>query len=178
MGGRSTSGGNRSGGRGRGSGRGNTYQRPKKSATHSKTPEKKEMKFMTNVAGKSQGLTYDTVKDHILQNIQKTLKNGEDLAQALRLGSDDGISEEKPIRHMAAKLEIVKGKEKDENYLASLKYNQKVDQEGLDMEYQINLTTWKNKKATYTANKYKAYAQIYDFCHKTLQNRIDKSTKF
>ena len=43
------------------------------------------MKFYTHRSGKQQQLmTYTTVKDHIVQFIQKTYKNGQDIAISLK----------------------------------------------------------------------------------------------
>ena len=56
--------------------------------THKSTPDQKEMKFVPKVAGKSQGYTYETVKEHILQELQKTLVSGKEIATNLRKGED------------------------------------------------------------------------------------------
>ena len=42
------------------------------------------MKFVPHYTGKQQTMTYDTVKDHIIQQIQKTYKYGLDMAKMLR----------------------------------------------------------------------------------------------
>ena len=41
------------------------------------------MQFTPYYAGKQQGATYDTVKDYIVQQIQKTYKYGNDIAVAI-----------------------------------------------------------------------------------------------
>ena len=44
----------------------------------------KEMKFYPHTVGsQQQSVTYDTVKDHIVQYVQKTYKNGIDIAESL-----------------------------------------------------------------------------------------------
>ena len=53
--------------------------------------KKQVMEFTPHIAGKHQMVTYDTVKEHILQEIQTDLKNGSDMAVNLRNDSDDGI---------------------------------------------------------------------------------------
>ena len=59
--------------------------------------QKSEMKFAPHYSGKQQGHTYDTVKDHIIQYVQKNLKNGLDMAETLCSGmyATPGI---KPVR--------------------------------------------------------------------------------
>ena len=68
---------------------------------------------MPNVAGKNRGLIYDTVKEHILQDLQKNLNNGSDIVDSLWKGVDAGIRDPKPLRKMAIKKEMAE-KEKPE----------------------------------------------------------------
>ena len=84
---------------GRGSGRSSTHG-GKNIATEYK---KQVMEFTPHVAGKHQSVTYDTVKEHILQEIQKDLKNGSDMAVNLRIGFDSRIPVCKPVRLRAVK---------------------------------------------------------------------------
>ena len=52
--------------------------------TPRKTSTKTEMKFyLHTVRSQSQSVTYDTVKDHIVQYVQKTYKNSLDIAESL-----------------------------------------------------------------------------------------------
>jgi hypothetical protein len=80
----------RAGGRGRSSsgqhvgnrGRGSKNGKPKSHTRSSKTPE---MKFVPHGIGKErQTVTYQTVKEYIIQLVQKTHKNGKDVANSLR----------------------------------------------------------------------------------------------
>lgn len=91
------------------------------------------MKFTPKVAGKSQGYTYDTVKEHILQEVQGNLVNSKDLTDNLRKGSDNGISDNKPIRLKAAKIEI--DGENTPLKIAEAAEERRIDQDGLDIEY-------------------------------------------
>ena len=91
---------------GHGSGRGSLkgkYRSPKNNNNES---DKKEMKFTPKIARKNQGFTYDTVKEHILQEIQTELTNGEDIVDNLQAGVDNGIKERKPTRLKAPKIKI------------------------------------------------------------------------
>ena len=76
---------------GRGSGRGyksNSDSYSKKNNNNNKSGSGNggtaEMKFVPHYTGKQQTMTYDTVKDHIIQQIQKTYKYGLDMAKTLR----------------------------------------------------------------------------------------------
>ena len=50
---------------------------------------KQEIKFTPFYAGKQQGATYDTVRDHLFLQMQKTFRNGNDIVQALQDDTDD-----------------------------------------------------------------------------------------
>ena len=54
----------------------------------------------------------------------------------------------------------------------------KIQQEGYDMEYTIDLKEWKVRQNTYTENKFKAYTVIFGYCNKTMQNRIEEAINF
>jgi hypothetical protein len=73
--------GPRSRGRG-GRGRGSRDNKPRSSTVSSKTPE---MKFVPHGIGKDRlTASYQTVKDYVVQVVQKTFKNGKDVADSLR----------------------------------------------------------------------------------------------
>lgn len=61
------------------------------------------MKFAPKIAGKVQGHTYETVKDHILHELQKDLEFRQDIATNLRNGEDTRIGMEEPEREVAQK---------------------------------------------------------------------------
>ena len=59
------------------------------------------------MAGKSRGLPYDTVKEHTLQQLQKSLRNGKYIVSTVRCRKDNGITEPKPKIIMAEKKELI-----------------------------------------------------------------------
>ena len=70
------------GGRGRGRGR---FQSRGGGISSTASTKQKEIKFFPHGAGRDQQtVTYDTVKDHIVSYVQKTYKNGQDIAVSLR----------------------------------------------------------------------------------------------
>ena len=114
------------------------------------------MKFIPNIPGKPNNtLTYDTVRDHILNEIQKSYRQGEDIANNLRLGIDKGIKEIKPTRKRAIKPELSDQERKNPERMREVQEDMKMEQEGLDIEYQIDLKDFKDKEANYVSNKYK-----------------------
>ena len=83
------------------------------------------MKFVPHYSRKQQGHTYETVKDHIIQYVQKNLKNGLDMAETLHSGTyaTPGI---KPVRQIEADRLIYQGltadqKSSDEKFRRSYK---------------------------------------------------------
>ena len=60
--------------------------------------QNKEIKFSPHTQGKAQCATYNTVKDAIIQYIQKTYKDGNDVAQSLKNASAIDLAKEKPVR--------------------------------------------------------------------------------
>ena len=71
-----------SGGRGRGRGNGQ-YARRGNGPNLKKNDTKKEMKFVQYSAAKHNGVTYDTMKDHVLEIVKKTYKYGGDILLAM-----------------------------------------------------------------------------------------------
>ena len=77
-----------------GSSRSNT-RNSTESTTYNKVTK---MEFTPHTVGRHQTVTYDTVKEYILQEIQKELENGSDMSVNLRRGTDTGIPINKPKR--------------------------------------------------------------------------------
>ena len=126
---------------GRGSGRSSTYG-GKITTTEYK---KQVMEFTPHTAGKHQSVTYDTVKEHILQEIQKDLKNGSHMAVNLRKGKDNGIPVNKPIRLRAVidksktNGKLIKDEIGDSAAEADDLEDMKMEQESYNMEYTMDL---------------------------------------
>ena len=95
-----------------GNGKGH-FNKNNRSGTHKTTTDNKEMKFVLKVACKSQGYTYETVKEHILQELQKTLVSGKEIARNLRKGEDTGIDMPEPKQKIAAKKEMTKEEKRE-----------------------------------------------------------------
>ena len=147
------------GGRGRGRGRYHS-DRNKSSGTKSA-----EMKFYMHGSGKQQQLmTYTTVKDHIVQFVQKTYKNGQDVAISLRNLQKMDLTGERPRRGEATSLHANEAR---------------MEQSGLDIVYQAQITRYIKRVETLDQNLTRAYALIYStYCNRTLQNRIEEHPDF
>ena len=147
------------GGRGRGHGRYHS-DRNKSSGTKSA-----EMKFYTHGSGKQQQLmTYTTVKDHIVQFVQKTYKNGQDIAISLRNLQKMDLTGERPRQGKATSPDANEAR---------------MEQSGLDIVYQAQIMRYIERVETLDQNLTRAYALIYStYCNRTLQNRIEEHPDF
>jgi hypothetical protein len=114
------------GGRGRG-----RIQGTKSTSTSS---PRLELKFYPHGIGRDrQTVTYDTVKDHIVQFVQKTYDNGQDIAISLRDLTIKDLSTLIPVRGQASDTE------------AKIQAN---IQAGMDILFQAELVRYLDRKAT------------------------------
>ena len=108
-----------------------------------------EVKFVPYYTGKQQSVTFDTVKDAIMQNIQKSYSHGVDMTHSLRDMKLKDLSLEKPKRSIAPKTEV-------DNSGGAAKARDKediqIDQDGLDIEFREELHTWRKRQDTFTEN--------------------------
>jgi hypothetical protein len=119
------------------------------------------MKFFPHGIGRErQTVSYDTVKDHIVQVIQKTYKNGQDAAVSIRDLKKKDLTPLQPTRGVAVSAD---------------KADTLQQQKGMDIIYQAELERYLDRKDTLEQNLTKAYALIFsNFCNKTMQNRIEE----
>ena len=135
--------------------------------TKSTTSEKKitMMEFAPHMAGEHQSVTHDMVKEHTLQDLQKDPRHGNDLVECPRKGINTGTPTLEPERT----IEKSGGQTAEE---------QKLKQEGHNMEWQIERKEFGVRKNVYEANVFKAYAIIFGFCNKAMQTQIEETGDF
>jgi hypothetical protein len=153
--------GQRSGQRGRGGG--GRRAQGSNTRTYTTTVNQTELKFAPHVQGKHQ-TTYSTVKDAIIQYIQKTFKDGDDVAQSLKEGKLIDLEAEKPVRGVSS---------------SPVKSEATLEQTGLDILYQEELRGFFDRKNNLRTNMTKAYALIFtNYCNRTMQLRIEEHPEF
>ena len=153
-------------GSGRGSGqsnrrfnRGRNFNRGNENHGNSQSSE---MKFIPHYTGKQQMVTYDSVKDHIVQQIQKSFKYGNDIAQAIRdMVYEDDLGGGRPTRQTVT-VPI------DKDTRESLHMKLQIEQEGYDIEYKEELRKYNIRQDVYKENKVKAYVLILYFLSSSL----------
>jgi hypothetical protein len=162
----------RAGGRGRdgsrgqgqgGQGRGSRDNRPKTYNASSKAPE---MKFIPHRIGKEvqQTATYQTVKDYIIQLVQKSCRNGKDVADSIRKMDRIDMTSKIPIRSISG---------------ATNADNRVTEQEGYDILYKAEIDMYAKRKHQLEDNMNKTYSLIYlQHCNKTIQDRIHAHPDF
>jgi hypothetical protein len=126
----------RGGGRGRsssgcnGNNRGKPSRdgKPRNNTGSNKSPE---MTFVPHGIGKDrQTVTYQTVKDYIIQLVQKSFRNGKDVADSLRKMQKIDMTKNMPVR----KLSRATGTDKA------------MEQEGYDMLYKAEINIYTKRK--------------------------------
>ena len=120
--------------------------------------------FAPHVQGKAQSATYATVKESVIQYIQKTYKDGNDVAQSLKDGEVFDLTKVEPVRAIST--------EKDEAMAV-------LEQGGFDIKYQEELRRFLDRKDNLRQNLIKAYALIFtSYCNRTMQSRIEEHPDF
>jgi hypothetical protein len=105
------------------------------------------MEFFPHGIGRDrQAVTYDTVKDHIVQYVQKTYRNGQDAAVFIRNLSVIYLTPQEPNQGRATRADSA---EKLEH------------QAGMNITYQAKLERYLDRKDTLEQNLTKAYALFF-----------------
>ena len=124
------------------------------------------MKFAPHCSGKQQMVTCDTVKDHIAQTCQKTMRCGINTAKATRnMEHSDSPEGTEPKRRA-----VVIDPKDDKGNLAL-----QIMQHRHDVKCKEDLRKHNTRKDICEENKLKAHALIFGCCNKTMQNRIEEA---
>jgi hypothetical protein len=151
---------------GRGNGRFSGRFRGKRSwnSTSSSTKQPEMKVFPHGIGRDQQAVSYDTVKGHIVQYVQKTYRNGQDAAVSIRNLVVMDLTPHEPTRGISRDVEAT----------ANLKA-----QAGKDIIYQADLERYLERKDTLEQNLTKAYALIFStYCNKTMQNQVEEHPEF
>src|SRR5210317_2487808 len=123
---------------------------------------KKELKFAPQ--GRSNTSTYSSVKEAIVQHVQKTYKNGHDIAKSLKDQTMINLDSEEPIRTIS--------NNNNDN-------ERSIEQSGYDIKYQEELRRHLDRKDALQENVSKAYALIFtNYCTRLMQSRIEEHPNF
>jgi hypothetical protein len=122
------------------------------------------MKFVPHGIGKErQTVTYQTVKEYIIQLVQKTHKNGKDVADSLRKMEKIDMTKNMPTRRLSQETGA----------------NKITEQEGFDMLFKAEIEIYTRRKHEFEDNMNKTYSLIYlQHCNKTIQDRITGHPEF
>jgi len=123
-----------------------------------------DLKFAPHVQGKPQAATYTTVKDAVIQFVQKTFKEGNDIAQSLKDGKVYDLSKEEPEREISKASDATKAT---------------LEQAGFDIKYQEELHHFYDRRDNLRQGLTKAYTLIFsNYCNKTMQSQIEEHPDF
>jgi len=148
------------------SGRGNYNRNNNAGRGHDRqNTTEREMKFSPqSTAYRGKFATNATVKEHVIQEIQKKYKNGSDVAKSLRDNKLIDIVKMKPVRKVS--------NDTDDRVRA-------IEQDGYNINYQEELRRFLDRKDLLEENLKKAYTMIFsNYCTKTMQQRIEEHPTF
>jgi hypothetical protein len=125
------------------------------------------MKFAPQTGGNFVHRTFATVKEHAVQQIQKTYKNGGDIAESLNKEEKIDLDKFEPTRTLSKKTG--KGEETE----------RAIEQEGLNIKYKVAIEQWSARRNDLEREMMKAYSLIYqNFCTTAMQSRIKEHPEF
>ena len=129
-----------------------------------KTTESKEVKFYPHTSGQQHTVTFDTVKDRIIQQVQKTYRHGVDVAESLRNEEKKDLSASEPTRELST---------------ATDETQRFLEQQGHDIKYKVKIAEYFKWVEQLDENMNKAYALIFDnYCSRTMQVHIEEHKDF
>ena len=127
--------------------------------------KEKDMKFATQEQ-MSNGYygTYNTVKEIIINEVQKKYEYGCDMAQAIRAGKAFDINTVKPTRGQSTETDAEARRH---------------EQGGMDIMYQEELRMYLDRKKHLNDNRIKVYSLIIsNYCTKQMKTRVEEHPKF
>ena len=128
---------------------------------HSK---QRELKFSPQSQGTKLYATYATVKEAVIQHIQKSYKGGQDVAKSLKDMTKFDLATIKPKRQNSSK-----SKEEDLT----------LEQTGMDIKYHEELQHYLDCKKLLEEGMNRAYALIVsNYCTKLMQSRVEEHPEF
>jgi hypothetical protein len=124
------------------------------------------MKFIPHGIGKEvwQTATYQTVKDYIIQLVQKSFRNGKDNADSIRKMDRIDMAPKIPVRMLSG---------------ATNADDRATEQKGYGILYKAEIDMYTKRKHKLEDNMNKTYSLIYlQHCNKTVQDRIHAHPDF
>jgi hypothetical protein len=111
-----------------------------------------------------QGATYQTVKDYIIQLVQKSFRNGKYVADSIRKMERINMRTKITVRKISG---------------ASKADDKATEQEGYDILYRAEIDMYTKRKHELEDNMNKTYSLIYlQHCNKTIRDRIHAHPDF
>jgi hypothetical protein len=124
------------------------------------------MKYILHGIGKEvqQTATYQTVKDYIIQLVQKSFRNGKDVPDSIRKMDRIDMTSKIPIRMISGAMNAD---------------NRFTEQEGYEILYKAEIDMYTKRKHKLEDTMNKKYSLIYlQHCKKTIQDRIHAHPDF
>ena len=162
---------------GQGSGRfgGRGFNRKSNKDNKEKKKDDNKYQFAPYQDSKTNVKTYTSVKEHMLGQIKKTFKYGNNIAEFLE-GTDEPFGHE-PQRTIVY-YTLKKDKEGKPTGEPEDPWRARVEQEGADIKYSEDLKAYRERSIVFDQNKYKAYEYILGHCSKVMKARIEEQADY
>ena len=122
------------------------------------------MKFAPQSQGSRSTASYNTVKEAIISQIQKSYKNGADVVKSIKQGKVVDLSLDKPELMVSQEADATK---------------KQINQAGLNIKYQEELRCFMERKNALEEGLSKAYALIFNnYCTRAMQSRVEEHPEF
>ena len=159
-GGRSTSGGRRTGrsGRGRSGGRSRNNNSSQKGAQRTKLSD-----HMHNVGSAKHASDFIVANEHLINHIRKTCDHGGDTGSALEEMNHFDFQPCKPTLTASAETDAAKKKVEDRQF---------------ELEHTIEFKAYSNRTDTCAQNKIKSHSFLWGQCSKAMQHKVESKPKF
>ena len=146
---------------GRGGGRKSQRSGQKNAST---TPsQQKVLQFAPNAQGKPQTATFATVKEAIIQQIEKTFPDGHDIAVSIKKGVLYDLDSEAPVWKISTNADPDEARR---------------EQDGFNMLYQSKLNSFVQHEENLRKGMVTAYALIFSYCNNVMQLRVKEHPEF
>lgn len=119
--------------------------------------------YVFRLGTSKQASEFDLVSQYIINHIRKEYTNGDDIGDALEDRKDVDLNGFKPRLELSQNQDDIERDKEDQE-------NEKI--------FEAQVRVFVQRKAVYETNKRKAFALIYEQCHKTLQAKLKARTNY
>ena len=114
--------------------------------------------YVFYIGSNKQASDFETTREYILNHIKRTYEYGRDISETLRTQVKINTETWKPTLKISAKTDQAEKKAEERQF---------------ELEYKAELDKAMRREDKYEANFYKAYAELWDRCSKSMKAKIE-----